>query len=166
MEKTLQIPPHKILLFILGAFFFISCNDTITFSKYQTFPEAIWEANKKIDFQFSIQDTVKPYDLFIHLRNNDEYAYSNLYLITELTFPDEKKIIDTLQYAMTNKAGDFLGTGFSTIKENKLFYKQQKIFPISGTYSFSVTQAMRAIGDVNPLPFLGGVMDVGFSIEK
>jgi gliding motility-associated lipoprotein GldH len=67
---------------------------------------------------------------------------------------------------MTDKTGRFLGEGFTEIKENKLFYKEKKAFPISGKYTFNVRHAMRKNGDVKPIEFLKGIQDVGFSIEN
>jgi gliding motility-associated lipoprotein GldH len=89
-----------------------------------------------------------------------------LYVITELNFPNGNKIVDTLQYQMADKSGNFLGKGFTDIKENKLFYKEEKLFPQSGKYIFNIHHAMRKNGEVNAISLLKGVQDVGFSIEK
>ncbi|OBY63602.1 gliding motility lipoprotein GldH [Polaribacter reichenbachii] len=143
-----------------------SCSDKIEFTKYKSLSNASWEANKNISFEFEISDTISPKNLFINLRNNKDYPYSNLYVITELNFPNGDKIIDTLQYEMADNSGQFLGKGFTDIKENKLFYKEEKVFPVSGKYVFNIRHAMRKNGEVNTIPFLQGVQDVGFSIEK
>ena len=67
---------------------------------------------------------------------------------------------------MADKKGAFLGDGFTEIKENKLFYKEKKAFPISGKYIFNVRHAMRKNGKINSIPYLKGIQDVGFSIEN
>ncbi|MGY0408152.1 MAG: gliding motility lipoprotein GldH, partial [Polaribacter sp.] len=127
---------------------------------------ASWKANENVLFSVDIKDTITPKNLFINIRNNKDYEFSNLYVITSLKFPNNKEVVDTLQYEMTNAAGHFLGNGFSEIKDNKLFYKEHKIFPVSGIYTFSIHQAMRRNGEIMPIPFLKGIQDVGFSIEK
>jgi gliding motility-associated lipoprotein GldH len=144
----------------------ISCSDGIEFTKYKSLPNASWQANESISFEFDIKDTISPKNLFINIRNNKDYAYSNLYVITALNFPNGDKVIDTLHYEMADNSGKYLGTGFTEIKENKLFYKEEKVFPTSGKYSFHIRHAMRKSGEVNPIPFLEGLQDVGFSIEK
>jgi gliding motility-associated lipoprotein GldH len=143
-----------------------SCDDKSDFNLYKSIDNEGWEANKKIFFEFDVKDTISPKNLFINIRNNNEYAYSNLYLITELVFPNETKVVDTLQYEMADETGRFLGVGFTEIKENKLFYKEKKAFPISGNYIFNVRHAMRKNGKVKPIEFLKGIQDVGFSIEN
>lgn len=154
--------------FFLGiiVFAFVSCDDTIEFIKFEPIENAAWEKTNSISFNFEIQDTISPKNLFIHLRNNSEYPYSNIYVITTLLFPDETKIIDTLQYEMADKTGKFLGKGIADIKENKLFYKENTQFPKMGNYQFQVRQAMRKNSEVKPINSLQGIQDIGFSIEK
>ncbi|PQJ69020.1 MULTISPECIES: gliding motility lipoprotein GldH [Polaribacter] len=147
-------------------FLLLSCDDVTDFNQYKSIGSEGWKANEKVVFEFDVKDTISKKNLFINIRNNNTYAYSNLYLITELVFPNETKVIDTLQYEMADKTGRFLGAGFTEIKENKLFYKEKKAFPISGKYIFNVRHAMRKNGDVNPIEFLQGIQDVGFSIEN
>lgn len=157
---------NRNFIYLLVLLFFVSCNDKIEFTKYKSLPDASWQANKNISFEFTVVDTILPKDLFINIRNNNAYPFSNLYVITELNFPNGKRIIDTLQYEMADQTGKFLGKGFTEIKENKLFYKEQKVFPISGEYQLNIRQAMRKNGEVEVIPFLKGVQDVGFSVEK
>lgn len=152
--------------FLVGLLIVVSCSDKIEFTEYKSLPNASWEANKNISFEFQVEDTIHPKDLFINIRNNKEYPFSNLYVITALDFPNGDKIIDTLQYEMADASGKFLGKGFTDIKENKLFYKENKVFPRSGKYMFNIRQAMRKNGEISVIPFLEGVQDVGFSIEK
>jgi gliding motility-associated lipoprotein GldH len=144
----------------------ISCSDAIEFTKYKSLPNASWEANKNVFFEFEVTDTILPKNLFINIRNNKEYAFSNLYVITEMVFPNGNKVIDTLQYEMADETGKYLGKGFTDIKENKLFYKEEKVFPQFGKYTFNIRHAMRKNGAINPIPFLEGLQDIGFSIEK
>ncbi|MCI2228557.1 gliding motility lipoprotein GldH [Polaribacter sp. MSW13] len=151
-----------ILMFCL----FVSCDKTSEFNEYKTIQKSSWKANKKIIFEFEVKDTVSLKNLFINIRNNNDYQFSNLYLISELNFPNGTVVVDTLQYEMTDKQGFFLGSGFTEVKDNKLFYKERKKFPVSGIYTLSVRQAMRKNGEINPIPFLAGISDVGFSIEK
>jgi gliding motility-associated lipoprotein GldH len=164
METILK--KNSNFIFLTGLLFLASCSDGIIFTKYKPLPNANWEANKNISFEFDVLDTIKPKNLFINIRNNKEYPFSNLYVITELNFPNGDKIIDTLQYEMADNSGKYLGKGFTYIKENKLFYKEEKVFPTSGKYLFKIRHAMRKNGEVNTIPFLEGIQDVGFSIEK
>lgn len=145
---------------------FISCDSKGVFNTYTAMPNNLWTQKEPVHFEFAIEDTISKNNLFITLRNNQDYKYSNLYLTATLNFPNGRKIIDTLQYEMTDKTGKFLGTGISEIKDNKLFYKENVRFPISGTFSIDIHQAMRKIGEVEGIEALEGITDVGFKIEK
>ena len=155
--------------FVIGClllFLASSCSSDTIFTKYKSMPSSSWDINNKVPFNFHIKDTLSKRNVYINLRNNNAYKYSNLYVITELVFPNKTIVIDTLQYKMTGLSGAFLGSGFSEIKENKLFYKEEKVFPISGDYIFNIRQAMRNNGASTGIKALEGITDIGFSIEK
>lgn len=156
----------KFLILLLISILMISCNDTTEFNQYKAVENSSWKSGEKINFTFEVKDTISPKNLFINIRNNSDYKFSNLYLITALKLPNNSLVIDTLQYEMADASGMFLGNGFSELKENKLFYKERKVFPVSGNYSLTIRHAMRKNGEMKAVEKLYGVQDVGFSIEK
>jgi len=154
------------ILIVLLAFSIISCDSKRDYDSFFSISNSSWERENVVNFNFEIKDTINKKDLFLNIRNNQKYSYSNLFLITSLNFPNGKKIVDTLEYEMTDNTGRFLGSGFTGIKENKLFYKENVVFPISGAYSVNVSQAMRKNGNVEGIESLIGITEVGFRIEK
>jgi len=143
-----------------------ACQSDIVYNTYQPLENANWEQNNHLRFELEMKDSINTYDLFINVRNSKDYAFSNLFLITQMTFPDNTKVVDTLEYEMTDKEGHFLGSGFSDIKENKLFYKEKVRFKNTGVYLFQVRQAMRKRNKVAGISSLQGITDVGISVEK
>ena len=164
--ETIPQKLNNYLLLLIFVFVAVSCTSNTVFNQYKTVADSSWKLNRNVEFNFTVKDTISKRNLYINIRNNNDYKFSNLYLITQLTFPNKTKIIDTLQYKMADLTGRFLGVGFSEIKENKLFYKEEKVFPYSGEYSFKVRQAMRKNGNSEGIKELEGITDVGFSIEK
>jgi gliding motility-associated lipoprotein GldH len=160
------IQKSKLLIFLLVLFLMLSCNDVCEFNKYKSLENSSWKSGEKITFNFEVKDTIVPKNLFINIRNNNDYEFSNLYVITALKFPNNILVIDTLQYQMAAASGKFLGNGFSEVKDNKLFYKERKVFPLNGKYVLNIRHAMRKNGEVNAIENLNGIQDVGFSIEK
>lgn len=156
---------HKILTVIIVSFLLLACDSKQILDEYQTVPGS-WTKDNDISFSFESPDTINKYNLFINLRNNNEYPFSNLYLITELEDPKKNKITDTLEYEMANPDGSWMGTGFSAIKENKLWYKEKVSFKESGKYLLTVKHAMRKNGNVLGLESLNGITELGFRIEK
>lgn len=145
---------------------FVSCDSNGVFDQYTSLSGNVWSLDEPVEFEFQISDTITRNNIFINIRNNNDYGFSNLFLITHLNFPDGKKVVDTLEYEMTDKNGRFLGDGLSEKKENKLFYKEASIFPSSGNYKLTIQQAMRRNGSVDGVQELKGITDVGFRIEK
>lgn len=143
----------------------VACDSKSVFDKYKTVPQT-WNKENTISFKVNPPDSIKPYNLFVNLRNTNAYKYSNLFLIIEMKFPHGKSIVDTLEYKMAKPNGEFLGTGLSSIKENKLWYKEGVIFNEKGEYTVNIKHAMRKNGEVNGIVNLEGVTDIGFRIEK
>ena len=162
------MPKNKYLLLSLLCALVFSCDDTRVFDEYQSL-SGEWDKDSVVDFTVAAPDTTNTYNLYINLRNNNEYKYSNLYLIIELKYPNGKTIKDTLNYTMAKPDGTFLGTGFTEVKENKLWYKGYDtpfVFEESGDYNIKIQQAMRQNGSVNGIQKLEGITDVGFRIER
>ena len=145
--------------------FSVSCDKTRVFDNYETLPNK-WHRDSVVTFEFEAPDTTNQYNLFINLRNNSDYRYSNLYLITEINFPYGKVLSDTLQYEMAKPTGEWLGTGFGEVKESKLWYKENFRFSEGGKYSVKVQQAMRHRDSASGIQNLRGITEVGFRIEK
>lgn len=157
---------RNLFIIIIISLSIISCNDTTVFSTYKPISKSQWHKDSIINFIFNPIDTISKNNLYINLRNNNDYQYSNLYLIVGIDFPDNKSIVDTLEYEMADAEGKFLGTGFTDLKENQLEYKTDVNFPTTGTYTIFIQHAMRKSGEANGIDFLEGITDVGLQIEK
>lgn len=158
MPKTLVV----FLLFVGLA----SCGDGLVKSEFQSTENGIWSKDNSIEFTFSEMDTLQDYDMFINVRNDNSFPYNNLFLIAKLEFPDGESVTDTLEYEMALPDGTWLGKGYGSIKENKLWYKENIVFASSGVYTLRISHAMRKNGDVNGVINLEGITDVGFEIIK
>lgn len=157
---------RKIFIALFVLILIASCSDVKVFDKYQPMVNAQWHKDSIINFKFSPADTLSRNNIYVNLRNNKDYEYSNLFLIVGIDFPNNTSIIDTLEYEMADAQGKFLGSGLTDLKENKLEYKTNVIFPLTGEYNINVQQAMRKSGEIDGITLLNGITDVGISIEK
>ena len=142
------------------------CKTDIVNTEYQTLSGGVWSKEDTLRFTFQELDTVQQYDVFINVRHDDNYPFSNLFLITSLTTPKGEVLQDTLEYNMALPDGTWLGRGNGSIKENKLWYKENIVFPSSGVYTLEVMHAMRKNGNVSGIVGLEGITDVGIEITK
>ncbi|SDR93746.1 gliding motility lipoprotein GldH [Christiangramia echinicola] len=143
---------------------FSSCDRERVFDEYESLKG--WNKDSIVTFEFNDLDSSRVYDLFINVRNNNDYNYSNLFLITEISFPQGKVISDTLEYEMTKPNGEWLGSGFGDVKESKLWYKENVRFEEPGKYEVTIQQAMRKNGEIEGIQELEGITHVGFRIEN
>lgn len=157
---------HKLVLLLTLAIGIASCDSNRLFDQYENIENNIWLRNNIINFDIEINDTISRNNVFLNLRNDKNYEFSNLFIITQINFPDGYRVVDTLEYEMTDKLGDFLGSGFTDIKENKLFFKENVRFNQVGQYTIKVEQAMRKVGNIQGLDSLKGVTDLGVRIES
>ena len=156
---------HRSIVFVAMALFLLSCNENVVTSDMESI-SGVWNKNEPVVFTIPQQDSIKAYDLFITVRNNNEYKFNNLFLITALDYPNGKTVTDTLEYRMANPDGSWLGNGIGSVKESKLWYKQNFTFTEQGSYRIRISHALRNNGEVDGVTNLEGITDVGYSIEK
>jgi len=153
------------LYLILVLVLLSSCNDNAVFDEYKSVSNA-WNENDVVTFKVNPKDTINPYNLFVNIRNTNAYKYNNLFLVVEMDFPNGRVLKDTLEYRMAYKTGELMGEGISSVKTNKLWYKEAVKFNEEGDYTVKIQHAMRKNGEVNGITNLQGVTDVGFRIES
>ncbi|MFK5957547.1 MAG: gliding motility lipoprotein GldH [Lutibacter sp.] len=157
---------HKYISFFIGTLLLFSCDSNMIYDQYKSIENHQWDSENNISFIVSNLDTISTRNVFINIRNNKNYEFSSLFLITKMEFPSGYKVVDTLEYEMTDSFGNWLGSGFTDIKENKLFYKENVIFSEKGAYKFNVQHATRSVHDIEGKIPLKGITDVGLRIEK
>ena len=150
-------------LLLLVMIIFPSCDKKRVFDEYKSVGTA-WHKDSIVIFNLPELDSTKRYDLFINVRNNNNYQFNNLFLIVAFELPNGFTKVDTLEYQMAEPDGTLLGNGFSDLKESKLFYKENVRF--KSKYKVYIKQAVRENGKVRGVTALDGITEVGFRIEK
>ena len=157
----MRIKNSALLLFVVILFY--SCDKKRVFDEYKSVGSA-WNKDSIVTFNLPKLDSTKQYNLFINLRDNNNYPFNNLFLIVSMEKPNGFTKIDTLEYQMANPDGSLMGDGFSDIKESKLFYKDR--IKLNGISKVHIKQAVRENGKIPGVKALEGITDVGFRIEK
>jgi len=165
IKKIFEFICISILITIM-MFSTLSCTKNFVFDDYHSIKNSEWHKDSIIKFNVNSIDTLSRNNIYVNIRNNKNYEFSNLFLIVGINFPNNYQIIDTLEYEMTDTNGRFLGNGISDILENKLEYKTNVTLPVKGIYQIQVQHAMRKNQNVEGLIYLNGIEDVGVAIEK
>lgn len=154
---------YNIMGLIGAIIIFAACTKTNNYQKQVALVKGEWFADTKPEFEVEISDTTQIYDLFLLLRHNDAYDYSNMWIRVNVQGPGDSvyKIGERLEVIMADAEGKWLGRSFGDIWEQKIILsnEQYPIFTKSGVYKIKMEQLMRT----DPLKH---VLNVGVNIQK
>jgi len=156
---------HKVIAILCMSIVLTACMGDSVAGDSQSLP-SFWDSQATVDFTFPKLETAQGYNVYLQVRNTNEYPYSNLFLITTLRYPNGKTDVDTLEYRMARPDGTWLGEGIGNLKQSKLIYKEAMQFNEEGEYTIEIGQALRNNGEVDGVKRLLGITDVGYTIEK
>ncbi len=143
----------SLLICILG------CEEGLVFEDGLKINDAKWDRADRAVFKFDIEDTAAVYDLYLNFRHGSDYPYQNIYLFTRTESPSSQLAIDTAQMLLADNKGRWMGKGIGDIFDYEFKFKQGRLFPEAGEYTFEIEQAMRD----KTLP---NITDIGISIKK
>ncbi len=137
-----------------------SCDEPALYEEYVAIPDQGWHQDSVVTFEVMIEDTASAYRVGWHLRNNNNYPYSNIFLFREVTSQRGREFADTAEFMLADPYGKWLGKGVGELKTNSWPFKDQLLmFKQPGAYVFKLQQAMYP-------EYLQGLEDVGLSIYK
>lgn len=149
----------KNYIFIVFVALFCSCGDADFFTDSKPINNQNWKYKDTVSFSFDVQDTINAYNIFIDMRNNKDYKYSDIYFFFDIDFPNGKHSNDTVGYDVTNFEGKWHGHNTGSFVDNHIIVKPNVIFPLKGNYKMHIRHAMRD-------DELKGIEDVGLSISS
>jgi gliding motility-associated lipoprotein GldH len=149
------------LLGILFAGLFIcvsGCIDSPVVDVNKEISNRTWSYIKKVSVPVKIEDTNKPYNLYMNLRHTANYRYSNIFVLIHQIAPGGKRTTERKEFQLAYPDGEWLGSGSGNIYTYQLLFKENHRFNAPGAYVFEFEQNMRD----NPLK---EIRDVGLRVE-
>lgn len=138
----------------------LACNKSSLINEYRTIPKAVWNRDSMVVFQIPVTDTLQRHNLFLGVRNDINYKYSNLWLFVEIIQPGDTTVVkDTFEFTLADPTGKWLGSGFGGVKTNEVLFKGNVYFPVVGKYDIKIQHGMRG-------KLLEGITDIGFRVER
>ena len=150
--------PKLLLLLILSCFILPSCDPSMVFDQFHNTGDNLWSWDEKQSFVVDMQEPQEYYNIYINIRHTKEYPKSNLYVFLSINGPDNAITHDTIDIAIADPRGKWLGDGFGDIKFVRKRIREKVRFANPGTYTFTISQGMR----LKEIP----VTDVGLRIER
>lgn len=148
---------YTILSFLLLGI--LSCGDSRIFDDVRGMESDEWSSFDIVKFNVNISDTATAYDILVHIRNSNNYEFSNLWVFIQTSSPNGAVMRDTVEFFLADKSGEWLGDGISSVNSLLVPYKSNIRFPYRGVYTFTFQQAMRK-------DKLYGIKDIGLRIQE
>ncbi len=156
---------NKKLRFIGFAFaailLMMSCDEQRIAEQWVDIPADGWHKDSLCTFSTTLSDTLHFVDLQVGVRNNNTYAYSNLWLFISIISPSNQIHVDTVEVPLATPSGKWYGKGFGNMYTLTIPYRNNVRFVEEGDFTFTIQQGMRSDDDL-----LRGISSVGFRIQK
>ena len=136
-----------------------SCDTAKIYENNITVSEQGWRSAEPAMFEVEITDTETPCNVYINVRNNNNYKYMDLWLFVDIYSPLGYIERDTIKIMLADHRGKWLGHGLGSKYDSRIFLRRNFRFPVTGKYIFKYEQGMR------DEPLLG-IDDVGLRVEK
>ena len=124
-----------------------------------------WKKNEVVTFDFKVPEDKSNYNLFLLLRHNNNYSFSNIFLITELQLANSSILSDTLEYWLSEPSGKWLGEKSLSLVEHKLLFKRDINLIKDSINYLSIRNSMRLNNVISPIENLENILDLGLLIE-
>ena len=149
----------KFFMIIATALSMAGCNKGVLFVDNQPVPRATWDQEHFFKFDVPVTDTQQLYNIYLQVRNDGRYAFSNLWLFINTSSPTGAYLRDTVECILASAEGRWLGKGSGGKFSLEIPYRYQVRFPYAGVYSFEIQHGMRTEELVH-------LTDIGLRIQK
>lgn len=145
----------------VGAILLFACDSNRVFEDHNDFDSRIWAERDSVVFNFRIENTDVPYNLYYTVRNSVDYPYARLFVNYTLRDSAGHSLAESLStsHLFNMKTGEPLGrSGLGDLYDHREVMLENYQFRQPGLYSVTLQQYMR-------LDSLEGLLAVGVRVE-
>lgn len=135
-----------------------SCSSRDVYNEYVALPNTGWGTDSLAVFRANIDNTQPPYNIWLQIRNQNNYPYSNVWFFVDVISPDGYTLRDTLECTLAMPDGTWIGSGWGSLYSLQCPYRLGSRFAEKGTYTFRIAHGMRN-NDIK------GIHSIGLRIE-
>ena len=138
--------------------FVSSCDEARLIDENKEIPSSGWYYKNKLGFDFEIKDTNRVYTVYINVRAENDYPFSNLYVMIHQRTPENNDTSFRRELTLIDENGKWLGKGLGDLFDFQIPVMERVRFKEKGLYHFDVEQNMR-------LDTLPHIMAAGMRVE-
>lgn len=153
-----MLSKHFVLIVCVLAFL-TGCDNTRLLDDNLEVKNYKWGYDDVKTFTVDVSDTASAYNLFVNVRHGFDFEWRNLWVNIRTQFPDSSVYNKRVNLLLSESTGEWNARCIGDNCFIQIPIQQQARFPMPGTYTFTITQDMRA----NPISH---VKSIGMRIEK
>lgn len=154
-----------ILIWTLGlcATLLVSCSGDTCYSESREVSPDGWSMDSVLRFPVmftpEILDETDDFRVNLMVRNDDGYAWQNLWLFIDRMGTDSVAVRDTVEIFLSDNSGRWIGSGVGSLHTLSEVYIDTLHVGRPGEYLFEVRHGMR-------MENFDGICNIGLSVEK
>ena len=150
---------QKFIFLISICLISLSCKLSTDFNETVVIPDREWEYSNRAEFVIDEIDTVSSYDLYLRIRHDKKYEFSNLFL---KVYEHQENSIDThqrIELTLAEADGKWRGENAGNLYMHEYLLKENYKFSDTSSYRIQIEQNIRQ----NPILHIA---DVGVRFVK
>lgn len=151
---------RPVIIIFLSCLLF-SCDSDRLFEQNINLEERYWRVDEPMIFEFNIEDSSKPYNIYYNVRNSLDYPYARLFI--QYTLSDSAGLLLNKklnsQFLFDQKTGKPLGqSSIGDVFDHQFLLMEKQAFNYPGKYKLKIEQ-------YNRQDTLQGILAVGARVE-
>lgn len=134
---------HYSFLVIICMVIFSSCDPGRLYEENKNIEGKAWYYKNLIPFDMQVKDTTGFYNVYVNVRVDANYKYSNIFMWVHVLNPQRNADKRRIEIKLADERGKWLGSGLGDLYDYQFPVLQKIKFPQSGFYRFELEQNMR-----------------------
>jgi len=121
----------------------IACSEKPLYEQTYELSSDGWAYDDEQVFTFTSQDSLSTFDIILDIVHEEAYAYENLYILINTTFPDGQIVEDQISIPFIGTSGAWQGRPLQDDRLLRVYLQQEVRLQQLGTYTITIEQHSR-----------------------
>ena len=148
-------------IFLIGmiAVVLLGCQTKQLFEQSTIYPDHKWASKQVNEYQFQINDSTVPYQVYFVIRHHNAYHYKNIWIQLKTTTPNDSVSKQSVNLNLADDIKGWFGTGMDDLYDQRIPINSEPVYFKKGLYKFALSHTMRE----DPLD---NILSTGIRVEK
>jgi gliding motility-associated lipoprotein GldH len=148
-------------IFLIGviAVVLLGCQTKQLFEQSTIYSDHKWASKQVNEYQFQINDSTVPYQVYFVIRHHNAYHYKNIWIQLKTTAPNDSVSKQSVNLNLADDIKGWFGTGMDDLYDQRIPINSEPVYFKKGLYKFALSHTMRE----DPLD---NILSTGIRVEK